>query len=155
MLTAMRVLLLVALMGARSSYVVDAGASVYLNDAWQAFEETDAIPLYAPVTDWEDATATIYVSISSFRDYRCPHTLKNLFTKAQHPERLHVGLIVQMRQETKDKDCFKEYCTLMGSQGPSCKYRDQIHSMEMSAIDSKVCDAHTSQFHVTARHPYP
>jgi len=39
---------------------------------------------------WENSTTTVQVLIASFRDDLCGKTLFNLFTKAQHPDRISV-----------------------------------------------------------------
>ena len=44
-----------------------------------------------------NATASLHVSIASFRDGLCPRTLVDLFSLAKHPGRLHVGLVQQNR----------------------------------------------------------
>jgi hypothetical protein len=36
-------------------------------------------------------SATIFISVSSFRDARCSVTLYNLFSKAKYPDRVFVG----------------------------------------------------------------
>ena len=41
------------------------------------------------------AAARIFVSVASYRDPECPHTLLSLFTKAARPERLVVGVCFQ------------------------------------------------------------
>ncbi len=48
---------------------------------------------------------TIYVSIASFRDPECQHTVCDLFIKASHPERIFVGICWQTDKE-QDQDCF-------------------------------------------------
>jgi len=48
---------------------------------------------------------TIFVSIASYRDPECQWTVKDLFSKAKHPERIFVGICWQCDKE-EDKDCF-------------------------------------------------
>lgn len=48
---------------------------------------------------------TIFVQIASYRDPECQWTVKDLFEKAQHPERITVGICWQ-RDPEKDKECF-------------------------------------------------
>jgi len=59
-------------------------AAVFMNGRWTQFDENDdaGVPQpYPPKTDsWTLNDTSIMVSISSFRDYRCPKTLYNLFT---------------------------------------------------------------------------
>ncbi len=47
----------------------------------------------------------IFVSIASFRDPECQHTVCDLFVKASHPERVFVGICWQT-DPVLDKDCF-------------------------------------------------
>ena len=47
--------------------------------------------------------ATIFVSIASYRDKECVLTVRDLFAKAEHPDRVHVGVYEQNDPET-DKD---------------------------------------------------
>ena len=47
----------------------------------------------------------IFVSIASYRDTECQWTVKDLFEKATHPERVFVGICWQFVQE-EDDDCF-------------------------------------------------
>ena len=49
---------------------------------------------------------TIFVHIASYRDPECQWTVKDLFAKAKHPQRVHVGICWQFDPE-KDGDCFK------------------------------------------------
>ncbi len=50
---------------------------------------------------------TIFVQIASYRDSECQWTVKDLFEKAAHPERIFVGIMWQYDEE-EDKDCFVE-----------------------------------------------
>lgn len=47
----------------------------------------------------------IFVSIASYRDTECQWTVKDLFDKARHPDRITVGLLWQSIPE-EDADCF-------------------------------------------------
>lgn len=47
---------------------------------------------------------TIFVSIANYRDSETPHTLRDLFAKAKHPERIHVGVFSQVVPDIDD-DC--------------------------------------------------
>ena len=85
---------------------------------------------------FEGEDVPILISISSFRDKLCPVTLFNIFSKAQHRDRIAVQ-VVQQNDNALDKDCFDEYCKLMqakygnGSGGDTsayvCPYADNIH----------------------------
>jgi SAM-dependent methyltransferase len=59
----------------------------------------------------------IFVSIASYRDTECQWTIKDLFEKATHPERVFVGICWQFFKE-QDADCFEvvtrpEQCRVM------------------------------------------
>lgn len=49
---------------------------------------------------------TIFVSIASYRDRECQHTLKDLFEKAKNPKNIKVAVLWQIDKEA-DKDCFE------------------------------------------------
>lgn len=51
------------------------------------------------------ARPRIFVQIASYRDPECQWTVKNLFEKAAHPDRIFVGICWQADRE-EDKDCF-------------------------------------------------
>lgn len=48
---------------------------------------------------------SIFVSIASYRDPECQHTVRDLFLKASHPERIRAGICWQYDREA-DADCF-------------------------------------------------
>ncbi|MDE3059588.1 MAG: hypothetical protein KGJ06_01085, partial [Pseudomonadota bacterium] len=48
---------------------------------------------------------SIFVNIASYRDKECQWTVKDLFEKAAHPDRIRIGICWQFDPE-KDKDCF-------------------------------------------------
>lgn len=50
--------------------------------------------------------SSIFIQIASYRDPECQWTIKNLFKKADRPERIHVGVCWQCYPE-QDQDCFK------------------------------------------------
>jgi len=52
-----------------------------------------------------DGLPAIFVSIASYRDPECQHTVRDLFAKAAHPERIHVGICWQYDPD-KDAGCF-------------------------------------------------
>lgn len=49
---------------------------------------------------------TIFIQIASFRDTECQWTIKDLFEKAEHPDRVFVGVCWQY-DRTKDHECFQ------------------------------------------------
>ncbi len=72
---------------------------------------------------------SIFVQIASYRDPECQFTVKDLFKKAKHPERIFVGICNQVNMET-DKDFFSEVYP----------YPDQVREMIVPAQESKgVC----------------
>lgn len=72
---------------------------------------------------------TIFVSIASYRDTECQWTVRDLFDKARHPERVFVGLCWQFIPG-EDNDCFE-----IPSPRP-----DQCRVVEFDARESKgVC----------------
>lgn len=40
---------------------------------------------------------SVFVSVASYRDENCPTTLKEMYSKADHPEKLFIGLVQQVR----------------------------------------------------------
>lgn len=52
------------------------------------------------------AAPRIFVNIPSYRDRECQWTVKDLFEKAAHPDRIHVGICWQFDEKT-DQDCFE------------------------------------------------
>lgn len=46
----------------------------------------------------------IFVSIASYRDSECPMTIKSLFSQAENPDRIHIGLCQQNKDD--DVDCY-------------------------------------------------
>lgn len=66
-------------------------------------------PLDEPAEKLVDALAprpTIFVQIPAYRDMECQWTVKDLFEKAEHPERVFVVMCSQYKL-TEDRDCFK------------------------------------------------
>ena len=49
---------------------------------------------------------TIYVSLASYRDPQCHKTIKDMYKKAQYPDRIHVGIYQQHGE--KEDDCLKD-----------------------------------------------
>lgn len=69
---------------------------------------------------------TIFVSIASYRDPECQWTVKDLFEKAAHPERIFVGICWQFDAK-EDKDCFTV----------PAPYPKQVRTVEYAASKSK------------------
>lgn len=76
---------------------------------------------------------TIFVSIASYRDYRCPHTLRRLFLQATFPERIRVAIVDQLKPG-EDNNCAKPItpCTEHPDDA-LCKYSHLIDVYEMDA----------------------
>lgn len=53
----------------------------------------------------ENKMPRIFVQIASYRDKQCQYTVKDLFDKATHPDRVFVGICWQTIPE-EDEDCF-------------------------------------------------
>lgn len=74
---------------------------------------------------------TIFVSVVSYRDDKCPLTLMELFSKAARPDLINVGLVQQ--NERGDVDCFTEYCRQAGVR---CR-RDNVRMIRMTASEAR------------------
>ncbi|CAN0484601.1 unnamed protein product, partial [Scytosiphon promiscuus] len=69
-------------------------------------------PQFAPKSkSWANSDTKLWAGIASFRDSRCGQTLFNMFSKAEHPERITAGVVQQ--NEEGDESCLLSYCTLM------------------------------------------
>ncbi|KAF0700615.1 hypothetical protein As57867_008847, partial [Aphanomyces stellatus] len=80
---------------------------------------------------------------SAYRDgVRCGFTLFTAFSRASHPDRLHVGVVDQVLPD--DSTCLDEYCNLATAHWGDCRYKSQIQ------IDTH--DALTSTGPTVARH---
>ena len=65
-------------------------------------------PLFFPEGD--DA-ANLIVTLASFHDsWRCGHTLKDLFFKAKHRDRVYVGVVDQTADDGSKLGCINAYC---------------------------------------------
>ena len=69
---------------------------------------------------------TIFVSIASYRDPECNNTLIDLFMKAKHPERVHVGICQQ--NAPGDADCLDEVLE---------PFADNIRVVRLSHFDAQ------------------
>jgi len=66
---------------------------------------------------------TIFVSVASYRDKECPNTIRELFSKASNPERIHIGICQQ--NDEKDVDCLLT------------EYNDRIKIVRLKDTDAK------------------
>lgn len=62
------------------------------------------MPVAAGPREWPLQPGTIFVAIANYRDSETPHTLRDLFAQAAHPERVFVGVFSQVVPGTDD-DC--------------------------------------------------
>ena len=76
---------------------------------------------------------TIYVGIASYRDFECRSTVESIFLRAQHPERIRVGVVDQI-VSGEDVLCNDpiEPCSVDPEQA-LCKYAAQVDVYEMKA----------------------
>lgn len=75
-------------------------------------------------------SATVFVSVPSYRDTDCTKTLQSLFANAEHPERVFVGLY-----EQNDPDTPEENCTLVGT--PYARYEANVRRTRVPHTDAK------------------
>lgn len=76
---------------------------------------------------------TIYVAIASYRDWQCRDTVTSIFSRAQHPERVRVGVVDQI-VEGEDGPCDAPYKPC--SEDPEqtlCKYKSQLDVFQVDA----------------------
>jgi Glycosyltransferase (GlcNAc) len=76
---------------------------------------------------------TIYVGIASYRDFECRSTVESIFLRAQHPERIRVGVVDQI-VDGEDVLCNDPIvpCTENPNQA-LCKYAEQVDVYQMKA----------------------
>lgn len=76
---------------------------------------------------------TIYVGIASYRDFECRSTVESIFLRAQHPERIRVGVVDQI-VNGEDVLCNDpiQPCSVDPEQA-LCKYAAQVDVYEMKA----------------------
>jgi hypothetical protein len=87
----------------------------------------------------KSSDSTIFVGISHYRDGRCAETLKNLYSKAKFPGRVHVGIIQHMHTEEDKMDCRKDYCNSIGYPLNSgrCPHAENIKQIITSFKDAR------------------
>jgi [Skp1-protein]-hydroxyproline N-acetylglucosaminyltransferase len=76
---------------------------------------------------------TIYVGIASYRDFECRSTVESIFLRAQHPERIRVGVVDQI---VNGEDVLCNDPIKPCSEDPDqalCKYASQVDVYEMKA----------------------
>jgi len=77
----------------------------------------------------EPETGTIFVSIASFRDSECQHTLRDLFETALYPNRVFVGVVGQYN-DAEDAHCFTT------APLPE-KWAQQVRCLSIPAVDAR------------------
>jgi hypothetical protein len=78
---------------------------------------------------------TLYISIASYRDPECQLTVEDMFSRADHPERMRVAIIDQLAPNDPVPPCDQplQPCHEDPSQS-LCKYRHLIDRFEVPAI---------------------
>eukprot|EP00242_Pyramimonas_sp_CCMP2087_P011826 CAMPEP_0198202664 /NCGR_PEP_ID=MMETSP1445-20131203/5878_1 /TAXON_ID=36898 /ORGANISM="Pyramimonas sp., Strain CCMP2087" /LENGTH=578 /DNA_ID=CAMNT_0043873709 /DNA_START=171 /DNA_END=1907 /DNA_ORIENTATION=- len=80
----------------------------------------------------------IFIGTSAYRDMACPGTLFDAFNKAEHPERLYMGVIDQAAYG--DEDCVVGYCRLWHEKLNDtrvCPYFQHIKLTRLPSFDAK------------------
>jgi len=93
-----------------------------------------------PTNSWKERSTDIFVGISHYRDARCSETLKNLFLKAEFPDRVFVGVIEHIHMEEDRFNCLADYCRSMGQGSPDsgrCPHAAQIRLLDVSFKDAR------------------
>ena len=76
---------------------------------------------------------TIYVAIASYRDWQCRDTVTSIFSRAQHPERVRVGVVDQI-VEGEDGPCDSPHKPCKDDpEQPICKYKSQLDVFQVEA----------------------
>ena len=88
---------------------------------------------------------TIFVAISSYRDWQCSRTVESIFGRAAHPERIRVGVVDQVRIDV-DAPCS------IPPLGPCDEFPNQMTCRHRHQIDYLTVDAGLSVGPVFARH---
>lgn len=70
------------------------------------YERYNPAEVKATLKKKQEKQPRIFVNIASYRDPECQWTVKDLFEKAAHPERVFVGICWQF-DEKEDKHCFE------------------------------------------------
>jgi [Skp1-protein]-hydroxyproline N-acetylglucosaminyltransferase len=95
---------------------------------------------------------SIFVSIGSYRDPYCPMTLKSIFSRAAHPERIFIGLLQQncfekvcisgvleggvTTTQGTDVDCYEEFCKSPEGQRSQACVREQVRLFNINESES-------------------
>lgn len=104
-------------------------------------KESDPDPEFPIEEEDSQLQETIFVAISSYRDSRCPHTVKSIFSRAKYPERIRVGIVDQLNlgNDEMDDDEREYNCAepeRRCEEDPLqvlCRYQHHIDVFEMNA----------------------
>lgn len=110
-------------------------AAIFNSDEWISIDSSIKINSFPSQITYanQENTGEIFILIASFRDSRCSTTIRNIFTKAQYPNRIRVGLIEQIDSEKDPVNCISSFC-----QGKSdCPYKSQIDLITFSSQDAR------------------
>ena len=110
-------------------------------EGWEPLKltvQSDYMP--KPTNSWKEAGTDIFVGISHYRDARCSETLKNLFTKAEFPDRVYVGVIEHIHMEEDHLNCLADYCRATGQgslESGRCPHAKQVRLLDVSFKDAR------------------
>lgn len=135
-----------------------AGPNANAELIWETFlEVTRDLPM-----KWDDQNKhrfpkprddeSIFVSLGTYRDPYCPMTIKSLYSKAKHPEKVYVGLFQQncfgpvcrtgvlaggkVENAGPDIDCYEEFCkSPEGIQSNAC-HTGQVRLFNVNESES-------------------
>jgi len=107
---------------------------------WVSFKQVAKPPgLPKQAASWQAADASLFVGIAHYRDGRCAETLKNLFSKAKYPARVHVGIMQHIDTEEDSLNCRVDYCKASGYplESGKCPHAANIRQLVASAKDAR------------------
>lgn len=135
-----------------------AGPTVNAESVWEAYLDiTKSMPMA-----WDDQNkhripmpktdGSIFVSVGTYRDPYCPMTLKSLYSQAESPEKLYVGLLQQncfhppcrtgvlvgglVDDMGADVDCYLEFCKSPEGQRSNACNTGQIRLFNVNESES-------------------
>lgn len=113
--------------------------SIHNTEGWVpvTFDEANEHVIKPVSNSWKDATTEIFVGIIHYRDRRCSITLANLFKKAQHPDRIHVGVVEHIHTEQDSFSCIHDYCSTHKSETGDCLHAAQIKIIVLTHQDAR------------------
>ena len=108
--------------------------AIYNGDEWISVVKYDDTPVLPPISDsWKSPSTEIYIAISHFRDSkRCSTTLKNIFSNAEFPDRIVIGIVEQLEED--EKECLVQFCN---GNLKDCKESKQVRSIFMAKYEAK------------------